>query len=415
MIVGLAVLGRGDAGVDTSSTPSPSTVSSISPAESLAEIEFGEAAVPTFVPDGWSIDPLISDGLLTWNFVDTAGGRTGGVRISGRIDSGPTDDVVEVAGIEWEVLESTSSYRARFEEAGVVVSAPGFAFDEIEPLLDGLRPGPIDAHPGGVFDASSAAVIATTSPGVLRATIVNERLCWAFSELGERRAIGCSLDPVDQAPPRGADVDDGVAVLMQFGIGTSIENQFRDTVIGVTSTDITAVEVEFTDGETVTIQTADPTGNLGVRMFVANKVIDRTDEAPSLVSISVPDPDEQPTPVTLAANGAAEAARDSIKAMLVEDGWTDIGGDHDVAGSATFGVELSDGTVVTGSVLFGATNPIGDTTITGSTVVSGREIISVGETSAFATCDQVGITISADTAETSLELLTQALEQLDCP
>lgn len=111
---------------------------------------------------------------------------------------------------------------------------------------------------------------------------------------------------------------------------------------------------------------------------------------------------------------AAEATRDALVAMLVADGWSDIGGDHDVAGSATFGVEDSDGAFVTGSVLLGATQPVGDTPVTATTTISGHEVSIVGERATFAVCGDVGIRIAADTVELSSELLLQALDLLAC-
>jgi len=111
---------------------------------------------------------------------------------------------------------------------------------------------------------------------------------------------------------------------------------------------------------------------------------------------------------------AAEATRDALVAMLVADGWTDIGGDHDVAGSATFGVEGSDGAFVTGLVLLGATEPVGDTPVTATTTISGHAVSIVGELSTFAVCGDVGIWIAAETVELSSELLVQALDLFGC-
>lgn len=111
---------------------------------------------------------------------------------------------------------------------------------------------------------------------------------------------------------------------------------------------------------------------------------------------------------------AAEATRDALVAMLVADGWSDIGGDHDIAGSATFGVEQSDGAFVTGSVLLGASRPVGDTPVTATTTIAGHEVFIVGGLSTFAVCGDVGITIAAETVELSSELLMRALDLLRC-
>lgn len=279
LVAGLAVIAQRDSDVDAPS---------LTAAQSLSQIEPGEAALPTDVPEGWSIEPLINDGQLSWNFVDPATGRTGGVGVGGPLEAAPSQAVVDVAGIEWEVLESVSSYRNGFELGSVVVYAPGFGFGEIEPLLAGLRPGPPADHPGGVFDPrSDGDVIVSADDGTLRAAVVNERVCWAFFELDEIRTTGCSLDPLATPAPSEVSLDDGIAILMQFGIGTSIENERNDTVIGVTTTDIAEVELEFTDGETITAPTSDPTGALGVRFFVADKLTVQTDESMSLLAVKV--------------------------------------------------------------------------------------------------------------------------------
>ncbi len=287
LVAGLAVIAQRDSDVD-----SPSLTAT----EPLAQIEPGEAALPTVVPEGWSIEPLINDGQLTWNFVDPATGRTGGVSVGGPLDSAPTQEVIDVAGTEWERLESVTSYRAGFEMGSVVVYAPGFGFDEIEPLLAGLRPGAPGEHPGGVFDPrSDGDVIVSTDRGTLRAAVVNERVCWGFFNLDEIRTTGCSLDPLATPAPSKVSVDGGIAVLMQFGIGTSIENERNDTVIGVTTTDIAGVELEFTDGATITVPASDPTDALGVRFFVGDKLTVQTDDSMSLVAVTAAGLDDEPT------------------------------------------------------------------------------------------------------------------------
>ena len=124
--------------------------------------------------------------------------------------------------------------------------------------------------------------------------------------------------------------------------------------------------------------------------------------------------DGSETENTLPSNGTAEAARDLIVTMLIEQGWTNVGGDHDVAGSATFGVERTDGTFITGHALFGQTEPVGDLEITGTTIVGEHTITLLDAASVFAPCREVGITVRADTVDTATSVLTQGLEQLEC-
>ena len=87
--------------------------------------------------------------------------------------------------------------------------------------------------------------------------------------------------------------------------------------------------------------------------------------------------------VVLTSGGdPAARARDAAVHALVEAGFTDVGGDHDVPGTATFGVEAPDGSVVSGSLIAGLTEPID----------------GLADNEVFIACDDLGITIRADTA-----------------
>lgn len=300
LIAGLAVIGNDGSNIDPATTtpPTPPPTSPPTSERALADIEPGETAVPTIIPAGWTIEPLIDDDGLSWTVIDSASGRSGTVQITGALDSSADNEVVGIAGVEWEVLESVPAYRATFDQVSVVVLTSDFALDDIEPLMAGLRSGALDEHPGGVFKVRNIGTeFASTESGVLRAAIVNERLCWAFFGLDGSGSRGCQLDPFAAPAPGGVAVDDSVAVLTQFGTQISGDNRWYDTVIGVTRNDIEAVELEYIDGETVTTATADPRDQLGVRLFAVDKLIVRTDETSSLVSVSVTTPDEPPAPI----------------------------------------------------------------------------------------------------------------------
>lgn len=107
-------------------------------------------------------------------------------------------------------------------------------------------------------------------------------------------------------------------------------------------------------------------------------------------------------------------ARNTTVAELLSRGYLDIGGDHDVAGSATFGVQDPSGGFVTGSFRLGAVEPIGDLPITDTTTVEGRDALVLGESSLFVACRDVGVTVDADQLDRARPAMSVALDQLGC-
>lgn len=275
---------------DNPSGTSDQTPATVPKIKGLSDLRAGEAAVPTTVPTGWTIEPLIvSADRSSWDFVDPDTARRGNVEVRGREPAPASpDSVFELSDVEWNLVESPGlkTYRANLEQATVIVIATGFEFDEIELLLAGLRTGPVSAHPGGSFTPDvNQAVVASTENGTVSATTVNGRLCWAYFEADELRFHGCILNPLDTPASTGVDVADDIAVLASFGTETATQGQWLDTNIGVTAPAIEAVTLTYTDGAVATVKTQDDSGALGVRFFIATHTATRAGDSLSLTKI----------------------------------------------------------------------------------------------------------------------------------
>jgi len=275
---------------DNPSGTSDQTPATVPKVEGLSDLRAGQAAVPTIVPTGWTIEPLIvSADESSWDFVDPDTDRRGNVQVRGPEPApASTASVSELAGVEWNLVESPglTTYRAHLEQATVIITATAFEYDEIEPLLAGVRSGPLSAHPGGSFTPDvNQSVVASTGNGTVSATTVNDRLCWAYFEADELRFHGCTLNPLDTPANVGVDVADDIAVLASFGTETATQGQWLDTNIGVTANAIEAVTLSYTDGAVATVQTQDDSGALGVRFFIATNTAARVDDSLSLTKV----------------------------------------------------------------------------------------------------------------------------------
>lgn len=255
---------------------SPSDTPAADPTRALSTLRPGEVAIPTAVPSGVLIDPVIvrTDAENSWTFTDETGRRRGSVTVLSQLEpSSGSRATSRIGDVDWQIDRGTANtwYIAQFADATVVVDATSFTPDEIEPLIAGLHAGPTASHPGGVFDPrNNAAVAATAVPAVfVRAAMVNGRLCFAAYDDDMLRIDGCLLDPLNAHVLDGVEVDDGIAILAEFGTAASADGLPRQTVIGVTLDDVPAVSIFFTNGNRIEVPATDNARDLDVHMFVA--------------------------------------------------------------------------------------------------------------------------------------------------
>lgn len=303
--IALANRPRGDDSVVSNSAPTTAERSSaaLRPLEALSE---GDIIVPTVMPDGWTLSPLVVHvpGLTMFDATD-ADGRTIGASTFFATDGSDSDvladsvdRVTTLAGVEWAVRET--DFVTTVGNTRIIVGSP----NEIDPtfiesFVDGLRAGLRAEYPAGVFVVESDGIeTAVSQSGTqLRVESIGAFTCHAVVDASGSSSGDCSIDPFDTTRSPTIALDNGIAVLSTSGEGRTQNAVDADAPViettlnaaGITTSNIDAVEITLVDGTVVTLPTQDLSGQFSHRYFVLTAVIagDAFDGAGPIASIRI--------------------------------------------------------------------------------------------------------------------------------
>ncbi|BAN03243.1 hypothetical protein [Ilumatobacter coccineus] len=282
--------------IATTTIPIPTSF----PAPALGDLGLLDSThlvVPSVVPDGWTITPsLIGDGSQRWTFENPARKASGSVRAYSAPDV-VADAADRPSGepVRWSVEMSQEMFRVYTARADTndqvavtVIGSDPALFDDFlldfDEFLLGLTVGDRAQHPAGAFDAQVDGTVAAAGDSddvSLRAAAVGDHLCWSMSPT-VFSTRGCARDPFDDVSADGPELDTGIAVLSQGGLGIPQNSTDPDAAIvttivrlaGVTLPSIDNVAITLATGETVTVPTGEVNDELGLRFFVYVTVVD---------------------------------------------------------------------------------------------------------------------------------------------
>lgn len=287
--IALANRPRGDDSVVSNSAPTTAEASStaLRPLEALSE---GDVIVPTVMPDGWALSPLVVHvpGITMFDVTDADGSTIGASTFVATDGSAPdvlddsADRVMTLSGVEWEVRGT--DFVTTVGDTRIIVGSP----DEIDPtvierFVDGLRAGLRVEYPAGVFVVQSDGVeTAVSRSGTqLRVESIGAFTCHAVVDASGNSSGDCSIDPFDTTRTPTIALDNGIAVLGTSGQGRTQNAVEADAPViettlhagGITTSNIDAVEITLVDGTVVTLPTQDLSGQFSHRYFVLTAVI----------------------------------------------------------------------------------------------------------------------------------------------